>query len=89
MRNVGLRQLSLHFHAFFFLLASLASIFFSLAFLFILSFLWDNIVLSGLYRILFLFFSFVGGLRGAEPSSLLRGHFFSSLVPYYRDAYTF
>ena len=44
-----------HIPAFFFLLASLASIFFSLAFPFILYFLWDNIVLSSLYRILFLF----------------------------------
>ena len=34
----------------------------------------------------FISFSFVGGLRGAEPSSLFLGTFFSLLVPYYRDA---
>ena len=34
----------------------------------------------------FISFSFVGGLRGAEPLSLLWGHLFSLLVPYYRDA---
>ena len=31
-------------------------------------------------------FSFVGGLRGAEPLSLFLGTFFSLLVPYCRDA---
>ena len=56
VRNVGLRQFSLHIRAFFFLVVSLVFIFFSLASLYSRVFLWHDIVRYNLSWISFLFF---------------------------------